>query len=165
MRLIDDRGKILGLINIIDLVALGLILVVGFVGASRFLGWRPERHEPGDVAVRFTAEVSNVRQPTVNVVRVGDVIRDHITGGTLGTIVETEVIPYTTGVETADGRVVLAEVPDRYVIYVTLEGRAHDLGTALRAASHELRVGATVMLQSRMYTAQSTVLEIEVMDP
>lgn len=164
MKIIDEKGRLLGLINIIDLFVLLMIVFVAVAGVMRFTGARTPRSEPGTVKVMVDAVVAEVREQTVDAIQVGDVVRDSASGQVFGTIIEKEVEPTLWQVKTADGRVVLAEVPDRFNIVLRLESRGHDLGSVLRIASHEVRVGTAATLQARKYSVLSTILDYEIVE-
>ncbi len=161
MKIVDKKGRLLGIINIIDLAVVVLLVLIFAAALSRFTGV-DERHQPGAAQVKIEAQISEVRDYTVEAVQVGDVARDVVTQEPIGTIVDKRVEPYRQSVETADGRVVWAEVPERYDIYITLEGSAHDLGNAIRAASQELRVGSRVQMVSRNFNVIANILLVEV---
>lgn len=161
MRILDNRGRLFGLVNVIDLLVVLLILAAAYTLFTRFVA-DDMRYEPGAVPVTITAHVSEVRQPTVDAVKVGDIVHDHNTGQVIGEIVEKEVEPYQEPVETGDGRMVLADVPGLYNINVVVQGYGHDLGRGIRVASYEARVGSSMTLQGRDFAVASTVFKVEV---
>ncbi len=162
MRIIDNKGKLLGLVNIIDLfVLLTLLLLISAV-ALRFTGLRDMRHEIGSMPVTVIAIINEVREETLEAIQVGDVVRDAVGGQIFGTVVEKEWEIHLKQTSTADGRIVWAEVPERYTVYLTIDARGHDLGHVIRVASHELRVGTSVTLYARDYSVASTVLTYEI---
>ncbi len=161
MKIIDEKGRLLGVINIIDLAVVVLLVLLASVAFTRFTG-EEERHQPGEARVTIEALVSEVRIYTVDAIQVGDVARDVVTKEPIGTIVDKKVQPFRQPVETAAGEIVWAEVPDRYDVYITLEGSAHDLGDAIRTASHEIRVGSEVQMVSRNFNITSRILLVQV---
>ena len=161
MRFLDDKGRIFGAVSVVDIFAVLLLVIFAYTGAVRFLGWGTARYDTGDIEFSAVAEITDVRQATVDAINEGDVVRDHITGHIIGSIVDKQVRPYRTPVETADGDVIIAEVPERYTILVTVEGLGYDTGDVIQVASHQLRIGASLMLETRTYSVHSTVLQIE----
>ncbi len=162
MKIIDEKGKLLGLINIIDLFVLLMIIFVAVAGVMRFTGARTPRSEPGTVKVMVEAVVTEVREQTAEAIQEGDVVWDSASGQVFGTIVEKKVVPTIWRIRTDDGRVVASEVPGRYDIEIRLESRGHDLGRVLRITSHEVRVGTAVTLQQRKYSVLTTILGYEI---
>jgi Domain of unknown function (DUF4330) len=82
---LDDRGRLFGLINLVDLLV--IVLLVVLVGLAVVRLSRPEGKE---TSVRSTFKVEHVQQPTVNKVKVGQQVEDD-TGNVLGTVVATTV--------------------------------------------------------------------------
>lgn len=162
MKIIDNKGKLFGLINIIDLFVVLAVVILASVLLLRFTGVREMRQDVGGTPVTVITIIDEVRQETVDAIQVGDVVRDTAGGQVFGTIVDKEKEVHRKQVSTADGEVVWAEVPERYSVYLTVEGRGHDLGHVLRIASHEVRVGTSVVLYARGYSVASTVLEYEI---
>ncbi len=161
MKILDDRGRLFGLVNVIDLLVLLLVVAAAYTLFTRFVA-DDMRYDPGAVPVTITTHVSEVRQPTVDAMKVGDTVYDHVTGQVIGEIVQKEVEPYREPVDAGDGRLILAEVPERYNINVVLEGYGHDLGRTIRVASYEVRVGSSLTLQGREFSVASTVFKVEV---
>ncbi len=164
MQIIDDKGRLFGIINIIDLIVLLLLLIAVAVGIGKFTG-RGARHEPGTVKVDLEVIINEVRQQTVSAIEVGDVVFDSTGGGVFGTITDKRVVPFRQPVRTPDGSLALADVPERYTIYLDLECDGHDLGNVLRVASYEIRIGTSVILQTRDYSIGGNVLKVEIEEP
>ncbi|HHU30354.1 MAG TPA: DUF4330 domain-containing protein [Firmicutes bacterium] len=165
MRLLDEKGRLFGLINIIDLLVLILVIAVVAGGAYHFT--RPQRAgQPGTGGKKVVvlALVSNVSQYTVDAVQVGSTVFDPTAKSHLGKIIALEVTPHKEPVETADGRVVLADVPERFDMLVTWEGYASVTDKAVAIASYELRVGSTVVLGNRDFMVSTTVLKVDIED-
>ncbi len=162
LKIIDKKGRLFGLVNLIDLFVLLTLLLLGAALLLRFTGLRDMRHEVGGTPVTVKVVINEVRIETVEAIEVGDVVRDATGGQIFGTVIDKQWEIHLRQVTTADGAVVWAEVPERYTVYVTVDARGHDLGHVLRIASHELRVGSSVTLFSRDYSVASTVLEYEI---
>jgi len=161
LKIIDHKGKLFGWINIIDLFVIAAILVLAAAVVLRFTGVREMRHEIGSTPVTVKVVINEVRQETVDAIQEGDLVRDAAGGQVVGNVVDKEWETHRKQVSTADGRVVWAEIPERYSVYLTLDALGHDLGHVFRIASHELRVGTSITLYTRDYSVASTVLEYD----
>ncbi|MGI5875303.1 MAG: DUF4330 domain-containing protein [Dethiobacteria bacterium] len=160
MKIIDDRGKLFGIINIVDLIVLILLMTVVMVGVGKFTG-RATRNEPGTIPVNLEVLISEVRQQTVQAIKVGDQVMDATSSSVVGTIKDKKVVPFRRPAETGKGGFVLAEVPERFDIYLELECNGHDTGSVLRIASYEIRIGTTMILRTRDYAVAGIVLRKE----
>ena len=166
MQLIDEQGKFFGIVNTVDLTVIALVLVVGFLAASRFLTDDVQQPLPDEThqEILLETEISEVREPTVRAIEVGDVVRDNNSGQIIGEIIEKQVEPHRTPVETAAGEVIMAEVPERQTILLTLKAHGQVTETAVTVAGNEVRVGTSLMLQGQIYRVRSTVLHVEILD-
>ena len=164
MQIIDHRGRLFGLINLVDLAVVLLVLVVAAAAYYRLGGGEDQRHREGGTPLEVLLEVSEVRQPTVDVLREGDIVYDHTTGEVIGEIAAKEVEPYRTPVETAGGEVVMAEVPEHYNVYLTLHSGANDVGGTFRVASYEVKIGNRITLEGPDFSVRGTVMGFEVME-
>jgi hypothetical protein len=91
MAIIDQKGRLFGLINLLDLVVLLAVL-----GAAGLFGYKTffENEAPvGNQTVQVQFQVDRVRQPTINELQVGAVVFDGKSGAQLGKIVAVETLP------------------------------------------------------------------------
>lgn len=89
MAIIDQKGRLFGLINLLDLVVLLAVLgAAGFLGYKTFL--EPERPAVGSQTVRVQFLAGAVRQATVDELQVGTVVYDGKSSQPLGKIVAVE---------------------------------------------------------------------------
>ena len=160
MKLIDKKGKIFGIINIIDLAVvliLGL-LIVG--GAYRMKTSSPQVVSESQKAV-VRVEVSEVRQPTVDGIEVGDVLYHYDRGQYFGKIIDKQVENFRTAVETSDGRIVMAEVPEKYNVILYVEANATNTTDTIIIGGEQTRIGTQYRLKNKKVAVFGTILDIE----
>ena len=64
MKIIDEKGKLFGKINIIDLI---IVLVIFALSAATFIKFRTsDAYMSKDTIIEYTLLVENVRTPTVD---------------------------------------------------------------------------------------------------
>jgi len=161
MNLIDKRGRIFGLINIIDLLVILLILAV--VGRFALKAQqRPSAIESKNIEVVLL--VKEVRDATANVIKEGDIVSETKTNMLLGKVTNVEVIPSDTLVNTADGRVVNYPNPILKDVYVTLVGTGTVGENATVIGNSEIRVGTILNVKTNVYSVISTVMGIRVVE-
>lgn len=158
MSFIDKKGRLFGLINIIDLLV--IILVVAVV--ARF-AMNPQKssltHE--DKKIQVVLLVKDVRDATANVIKEGDVVRETKTNSLLGKVTKVEVKPAETLVTTADGRVLNVPNPVLKDVYVTVEGSATVGENAIVLGGTEVRIGTALQMKTNIYAVVATVMEIK----
>lgn len=166
MKLVDDKGKVFGLINIIDLIVLIFVVALVLGGAYRIYGPRQNGdifQQEGD-AVQLKGRVFDVSQYTVDVIQKGDILIDTAARLPFGEIISVETVPHRRLVDTVEGKVMLSEVPERFDVILSIKGRAQISEYAIRIASHDVRVGSRIVLGARDYMVATTILRVEVLE-
>lgn len=163
MKLLDERGRLLGRVNVIDLAAVVLVLFV--VAAAVYKVAVLNRRVVGETRpVQLLLEVTQVRDYTTRMVKPGDFVLEHNSSLPVGTIAAVRVEPAREPVQTADGRVVLAEVPERFDMLLTVDGTAVVTDQAITVGGQQVRIGAELRIKTRMYLLLSKVVGIEIRD-
>jgi hypothetical protein len=160
MKLIDNKGKIFGLINIIDLLVILLIVAI----VARFAlksGSNPITVETKDIQV--VLHVNEVRDATANVIKEGDIVRETKTNLVLGKVTKVAVRPAETLVETADGRVVNYPNPVLKDVDITITGTGTAGENAVVVGNSEVRIGTILTIKTNIYSVITTVMEINVL--
>jgi hypothetical protein len=161
--LVDDRGRLFGLINLVDGVVLLIVLALVAAGAYKVMALRsgPVR-QPRMIEVTLLAP--EVRQATVDVVREGAQVWEHDSSASFGTVARVQALPATKHTATADGRWVLAELPERYDLLVTLRVPALVSDAAISVGRMETRIGTKVIIKTALYSLETRVVEIRILD-
>lgn len=159
--MIDRKGRVFGLINVFDLAVL-LIMIALVAGVAYKLVFIGPGAEPGaeERPARVTLLVEDVRQPTVDAIQVGQVVRDHDNNAVFGTIAAMQVRPAEWTVTTADGRLLLAPVPGMFDIILELDTTALVSRDAIVIARKETRIGAQVRIKTQMFSVLTAVTGI-----
>jgi len=162
MKIINEKGKLFGIINIIDLVVIVALVLLIVGGVKRFVTTRPEMVSDSKKAI-ITIEVSEIRTPTVEGLVVGDPLYHYDKGTYLGKIVDKTVEDYREPVESGDGRWINAVVPDEYVAILTVESDdAKETQDAVIAGGEQIRIGAQYRLKNKKVAVFGTILGVEV---
>jgi len=119
-KVIDDRGRLFGLVSFIDII----VLIVAAVLVAAFLV-RGNIYTPmttvNTMNITYTVRISSVRDTNANLLRPGDGLYNRENGINMGTIREVEVVPATFPADLIDGTVVLGDVAERYDVYLTVD--------------------------------------------
>ncbi|WP_069648884.1 DUF4330 domain-containing protein [Caloranaerobacter ferrireducens] len=160
MKIIDSKGRIFGLINIIDLAVLLIfaLLVVG--GGYKFFKSKPNMIVEGQ-KVLVKLEISNVRKPTVDGIEEGALLYHYDRGQVFGKIVEKKVENYKEAVTTSDGRIVMADVPGKYVVNLVVEADAVITDQVIIVGGEHTRIGTQFRLKNKNIAVFATVLGVE----
>lgn len=159
MKIINEKGKLFGIINIIDLSVL-LILALLVVGGAKRMKTKPITVADTSKAI-VSFEVSNVRVPSVENIVVGDPIYHYDKGTYIGNIIEVSHEPYMEPVESGD-KWVNAEVPGKYVVTFKVEAEVKDNPDVIVVGGEQTRIGAQFRLKNKKVAVFGTVIDIEI---
>lgn len=121
MKIFDEKGRLFGKFNIIDLLA---VLAVLLLVAGLFLRSNGAQTTNADIQSEkfyYTAEVRNISDRIVDEFQVGDKIYNEAYGAEFGTITDIKVEESKTWNVTVDGQYVFGTSPGRSTLIITVE--------------------------------------------
>ncbi|ACX53053.1 hypothetical protein Adeg_1974 [Ammonifex degensii KC4] len=156
MRLIDEKGKLFGLINVLDLFLILLALLV--VGGLTYKLLLP-RSSVAPTKVTFVVRVPAVPPETARMVQVGDrmVAGAEYTGVK---VIDVKVEPALTTETNSQGQKVLARDPYFKDVIVTLQGETPLTSAAIRMGNQEIRAGREYYVKSLTYELKGTIIKV-----
>lgn len=159
MSLMDNKGRIFGRFNILDLFIIAIIIVLGVGGFYKVKKVNPTNViKPKPVELKII--VMEREQFGVDMIKKGDILKEYDTGIVLGEIKDIEVNPASAEVVTTDGEIKVAEIPDRYDLLITIDAKAMITENAIMSGNKELRIGNKLVLRTKTYALDSIVLEV-----
>ncbi len=142
--------------NIVDVMVLLIIGALIVFGAYKlFFVNTAVAQQNGEIEYQLLVE--KVRKPTVEAFREGDTVRETQSNAALGKIVKKEVMPYKEAVPTADGRLVLAEVPEKYDVLLTLRSPAVVSENNVMVGSVEIKIGASLKVKTTLASSTGII--------
>jgi len=163
LRILDEKGRLFGLVNLVDLGVVLLVLALAAAGVYKVVTVRagPVR-VPREID--FTMLVQEVRQATVDVVHAGDFVWEYDSSLPFGTVSAVEVIPATRHAQTNDGKWVLSELPERFDLLLTVRASALVSDAAIVVGRMEIRIGTKVTVKTATYAVETRVIGIHLVD-
>lgn len=155
------------LINAFDI---GLILIALILGAVLIIKGRGSGSVPSIIdtspdpePIRYTLELLEAEDRLLDSFKVGDPIFDRATKYELGTVEDVEAVPYKRPViDYENHRYVMAEVPDRYTVRITVASQALiESGSVIINGGYVLRVGTSISIKLPGIALYPTVVAIE----
>lgn len=163
MKLINKEGMIFGKVNIIDL------FIVLFVIAALGLGFMKVTEEKGPIFVNDTTKYSadillrSIFDGFEEDINIGDDLYDHKSGALLGKITAKSFVPAVAEVETADGRIVIAEVPERWDLTFTVEGEGiYNDAKGMQIGGEVRYVGLYFRMRTKAFIVDGVVTNLRV---
>ncbi len=158
MKVIDEKGKLFGLVNLLDCIVVILLAIIVVGGVKRFQN-KPVVAKV-EIPATLTYEIKDIRQATVDQILVGDPLYYYDRGGYLGVITSKEVHPYTEPLE-YEGQWIDAEVPGKYVVVFTLDCMVKDSDDVFVAGGEQTRIGVEMRFKNKRIACFATCLDIE----
>ena len=163
MKIINEKGKLFGLINIVDLLVLiAAVAVAAGVGYKLFA---PQIKESVQPQVELTAIV-RVRGATPFLVTEVERNSQLVSGNSYvnGTIEDMKIEDYAQQVTTADGRIVTAVDPDKKDIVFTIKTTVPK-GTATPSiGTQEVRAGRTFIVKTNDFETSGNIDSVDIAD-
>lgn len=156
MRVFDSQGRILGRVNVIDLlvlIALAALVVLAFSFFSS-----PEEQQ----VIETTFVIERIRDTTVLQLQEGDQIHDR-TGTLLGTVVEVRSEPNLVEVPTAEGSLEVEESPLYKDVWLVVRGTGEASSSRVAVGSVPLKVGDYLELSGPTYNVRAQIRRVEVL--
>ncbi len=165
MKIINEKGKLFGIINVVDLLVLvAAIAVVAGVGYKLFAS---QIHEVTAQQVDMTVTV-RVRGATPFLVeeieRNSQVGKQIVSGNsfTSATITDMTMEPYSQQVTTADGRIVVATDPQKMDLIFTIQTTIPKGTAAPAIGTQEIRAGRTMIVKTNDFESTGNIDSVEI---
>jgi hypothetical protein len=153
-RVIDERGRIFGKVNIIDLLVLLVIVAVVVLAAVRFKDATVDT-----VPVRIVFTLERARDATVNALDVGGTVTDD--GGTVfGEVQDISISPTVEQYLTQDDELKAFDSPIFSDVSIEVLGRGVVSGSSVRVGSVPIRVGKRLVLLGSGFEIATTITSV-----
>lgn len=157
-RFLDERGRIFGKVNVVDILVLLVIIAVVAFAVVRMTGSSTET-----APLRVTYTVEAIRQASVDQLQeqlqVKGTVRDE--GGTvLGTVEEVVVRPSQEEYLTPQGELEAFDSPIFKDVDIVLLGEGSVSSSTIRIGSVPMRVGKKVTLIGAKFEVQSVIMDV-----
>lgn len=157
---IDERGRILGKVSLIDIFAVVFVLAMAFAFYLRFFANETTAtRADGNDTFTYTVKIDTVRQWSVDGLHVGETLWDSDNGTVLGTITAISPTPATAEVTLVDGTMKTIEKENRYDIYLTIEadGLITETGRCFASRTYEIGVNTPIYFYTKYCSVVGTV--------
>ncbi len=161
MKLIDEKGRLFGIINIIDLaVIIIVVLIAGAVGYKLF-GGRASGSGTAKKEIIVTVKCAMVTETAAKAISPKDRILSG-TGYTNGVVKEVTYENAHDTAATSDGKLVWAEHPVLKDVFVKIEMHEDPGEPLLKLGNQEIRIGKDMFFKTQRVELIGVVQNIEV---
>ncbi len=163
--MIDNRGKLFGRINIIDLCVILVIIAAIGVTVFKFKFSAHSDVSASNGTVTYTVTTNGVRDFTVKQFKVGDKMYDKENDKYMGDVVSVSSEPAMDYITCADGSIKYVVMPERYDLTVVVSSPARINGEEIITSGGKqiflnqkgMYYTQTVMTNSRITAVEATV--------
>ncbi len=166
MKIVDEKGRILGLFNIVDiLIVITMILVVGifmmYASNMKFSSSKEEKK----VEITYTIECKELSKEVAQAPKIGDKLYDS-SNKLVGELVNIESEQsMKINEDSVAGRFIETTIPDRYTVILTIMAAGVDGEKDIRVANnYTIKVGKKAKVKSATYTLEGFILDLKMQD-
>ena len=167
MKIINEKGKLFGVINIVDLlVLLAVIAVAAGVGYKLFAP-QIANATAKQVPMTVTVRVRGATPFLVEEVQRNSQIGKKIVSGSSYTdavITDMQIEPYDQQVTTADGKIVTARDPDKRDLVSTTDTTVAEGTAAPSIGTQEVRAGRTFIVKTNDFETTGNIDMVDIAD-
>jgi hypothetical protein len=161
MRIIDEKGKFLGLVNIIDLLVLAAVLLV--IGGAVYKIKGHDNVQNAPKTVKITVLAPAIRPEMLTNVQVGDKM---VSGSSFTNVVikDFEIQPAFMVISDSEGRRVEAVDPFLKDVIFTLEGTTIISSGTINLGGQDIRSNKEYYVKSLLYEFKGQVMNVEIIE-
>lgn len=163
MRLIDEKGRLFGKINIIDLC---LVLVIVLAIGGLFIKKNSIPKTQGEYkTITYSVVIKGVRKPTLEQLEkeIGQTLDITNTESSLGTVTDIKYEDAKSFVVDKNGKHIEAVLPEKYDITITIETEGTATSKAIfTKGGTQLIIGDPVNISSNTVETSGEIMEIKV---
>lgn len=159
MAFIDKKGKILGLINVVDLLIIATIIVFIVGGILKF-GKLGKISEEGIQEIKMSIKVEGISDGLANAIKKDDLLKDSVRGTDFGRVIDKKITPHEEMVIGKDGKVEFLEIPDSYDVVIDIIARGTFTDNGVLLGNNSVFIGSEIRLKSSLYVFDSKIVNI-----
>ena len=162
MKIVNEKGKLFGIINVVDLVILLAVVVV--VGAIiwQVFGNRVTDAVSKQEEVTIVVSIAGSHPDLVEEVLRQDLVGEQIVSG--NEYVNVWLEDYVMQIPTADGTIVDATDPTQKTIYIEIKSQVAAGTASPSIGSQELRAGRTYIVKTQTFECSGIIYYVQIGD-
>ena len=162
--MIDRKFRIFGKVSILDILLVVLAVVALYV-AAQFSAPQTVGAKPGDVRIRYTAELYKKTPDFFENIKVGEKVYDIEKNYEIGTVVDVYQAPYMEEApDFKNGVIKRAAIDGLIYIYVVIEADAQITDSATMVGQYEVMVGKECFIRTKDFSSSAYFIKLERLD-
>ncbi len=165
MKLIDEKGKLFGLINLVDLACLLLILLVLAGVGWKLLGPKVEEAVAPTAKMTTVLRIRGAYSYTLDWLQENELVGEKLVMGTGyvdAVVTKVEYEPYIIQFTAEDGTPMDVQYQSRADVLITVESTVAKNTPILKIGTQEVRAGRTFIFKTREFEMSTLIDEVTV---
>lgn len=165
MKIINEKGKLFGIINVVDLICILIVLLLVIGVGWKLLGDKVQETVSPTTTMTTTLRIRGAQSYLIDELEKHDITGDQLVAGNdyvPGAYVKSvEFIPYVTQATTDEGVIVDAEDPTKMDVIVIVESEISSTTPILKIGTQEVRAGRTFTIKTRYFETAASIESVE----
>lgn len=161
MKIIDEKGRIFGKINVLDFIAMAFVLLLVVLASFKVFNTDLSDLSAKDEMVKVQVETSIIMDKGYfEVVKVGDKLGE--TKHYLDAVVtDVKILPVEINTQDEEGNLITLEDPTVEKAIITFEGTLPYSNSSYQFGKQELRQGKIIFLESDLYRYRAQIINLK----
>lgn len=160
MKMIDQKGKLLSKISIIDILIIGILCFGGFFFIDMFK--EEVIVEAAKDEVIFVFEAKNTTPSFYESIEIGTKVYNSSRNYYVGEVIDVKQEPLKVWTEDIiNGEFKVIEDPNRYTVHITIKSEGTNSDTAIYAGQELIKVGHIFPIKGKGFASNGVVIGIE----
>lgn len=158
----NNKGKLFGIFNILDIVI--LIIIVSIIAAGvYFYGQYKDNQAANLQTVEYDVEIKGVDEKFIAAINDGDFIRESVKGNNLGRVAGLSYTKATNiNSDFINGKYVTTEVPGKLDMVLKLTADASVTSRSVTVGGLEIRIGQKIYVKGKGYAGEGFILNVNI---
>jgi|GEM_PF-719690 len=163
MKIVNEKGKLFGLVNVIDLLIV-IVLVVGVIGVMKYkdignIVNKLSADEGGEVLITYS--INGIKDVSVEGVSIGDIFFDEDSRAVIGPVVDKSATQSKISTTNSDGEFVYSDIPDRFDLLITVKATGTWNDLEINVNNNDIHIGEKQEITSRISNFSAVIYSIE----
>jgi hypothetical protein len=152
LKILDEKSRLFGIVNPVDLVAVIAVIALIFVVANVLFGVTPAKVTTAKGEVRAVIYAGIVRQFVPGSIKIGDPV-NRKGGSSMGRVVDIKAVPAITEEPTAQGMLNYTASKIFTDVYITVQGKGDITPVSANIEDEQLRTNQEIDIQAPTFEA------------
>ncbi|MCL6471232.1 MAG: DUF4330 domain-containing protein [Firmicutes bacterium] len=163
MVLVDERGRLFGRINLVDLMIVLSVFILIALAATTLTNKGKAKSVPENKTIEYTILLKDIRPDVAKSIRIGDLVKKQAAQASIGKIKSIDIKPAQV-VDFDGSRRIVSDSPVDKDVYVTITTKGRSGSDMISTGNEILRAGDRFIITTKWFIGEATIIRIAVKD-